>query len=211
MKMLTSQNKSAYNDPVITKKVMIGCGSPNRTGLRSVTGLLQLRICFAQIGKQARRSLGRLRLFDPVLRYFFDCPRGILRFYIRERISRRFRSTGLPTRGRLACLLGRGQRDFVTLERSLAMQANNLFEPYYDIGFVLLHLQDRSLKPEQAVLSAKNFRMMARCILKVLPDSLHHPMESYADKFDQSFVLDAANGLLEAADYLDSVAEQKRN
>lgn len=87
------------------------------------------------------------------------------------------------------------------------MQENTAFEPTYELGFVLRHLQNHTLKPEMANMSAKNFRIIARCILKVLPDSLHHPAETYADKFDQSYVLDAANGLLEAADYLESIAK----
>lgn len=91
------------------------------------------------------------------------------------------------------------------------MQEVSAFEPTYEIGFVLQHIQTHTLKPEMATASAKNFRKLASCILKVLPDSLHNPVETYADKFDQSYVLDAVNGLLEAADYLDTLSEHKRN
>ncbi len=87
------------------------------------------------------------------------------------------------------------------------MQENTAFEPTYELGFVLRHLQNHTLKPEMALMSAKNFRTIAHSILKVLPDSLNHPIETLADKFDQSYVLDAANGLLEAADYLESIAK----
>lgn len=91
------------------------------------------------------------------------------------------------------------------------MQEVSAFEPTYEIGFVLQHIKNHTLKPEMANMSAKHFRIIARCILKVLPDSLNHPIETLADKFEQSYVLDAANGLLEAADYLESIADQKRN
>ena len=87
------------------------------------------------------------------------------------------------------------------------MQEVSAFEPTYEIGFVLQHIKNHTLKPEMANMSAKHFRIIARSILKVLPDSLHHPVETYADKFEQSYVLDAANGLLEAADYLESITE----
>lgn len=189
MKLLTPQNKSAYNDPVITKKVMIGRRKPERTQ-----------------GVQRRHSSTRLSGFFVRSYHFLTSEAcGQLR-------AGRFLVDGFsyPAAPRSPAV-GSGREVLTTHTRNLAMQENTAFEPTYELGFVLRHLQNHSLKPEMALMSAKNFRTIAHSILKVLPDSLNHPVETLADKFDQSYVLDAANGLLEAADYLDTIADQKRN
>lgn len=91
------------------------------------------------------------------------------------------------------------------------MQSQIEFNPVYEIGYVIKKLQDKSIKRDQLAMSAKNFRMLARCILKVLPDSLNHDLETMADKAEQSFVVEAANGFLEAADYLEELSEKTEN
>lgn len=183
--MLTTQNKSAYNDPVITKKGMIGRRKPERTE-----------------GAHTRLTSTRLSGFFVCSCHFLTseaCGRLRAGRYLLYGIS-------YPAAPRSPAV-GSGHEVLTTYRRNLAMQEVSAFEPTYEIGFVLQHIQNQTLKPEMANMSAKNFRTIARCILKVLPDSLHHPMETYADKFDQSYVLDAANGLLEAADYLESIAK----
>lgn len=183
MKLLTSQNKSAYNDPVITKKVMIGIGTPS-------------------VSQGAHNRLTSTRLSGFFVRscHLYGEACGQLR-------AGRVLESGSSNPQCLASPLGTGREAPKTFSRSLAMQEVSAFEPTYEIGFVLQHIQNHTLKPEMANMSAKNFRIIARCILKVLPDSLNHPEKTYADKFEQTYVLDAANGLLEAADYLESIAK----
>ena len=184
MKLLTSQNKSAYNAPVITKKVMIGRGNPNDSQ-----------------GAHNRLTSTRLSGFFVRSYHFLTSEAcGQLR-------AGRVLESGISTPQRLAHHRGKWFEAPINFSRSLAMQEVSAFEPTYEIGFVLQHIKNHTLKPEMANMSAKHFRIIARSILKVLPDSLHHPVETYADKFEQSYVLDAANGLLEAADYLESIAK----
>lgn len=185
MKLLTSQNKSAYNDLVITKKVMIGRRKPERSE-----------------GVQSRLTSTRLSGFF-VRSYHFLTSEACGQLY-----AGRYLLDGIsyPAAPRSPAV-GSGCEVLVTNRRNLAMQEASAFEPTYELGFVLQHIKNHTLKPEMANMSAKHFRIIARSILKVLPDSLHHPVETYADKFEQSYVLDAANGLLEAADYLESIAK----
>lgn len=91
------------------------------------------------------------------------------------------------------------------------MQSQIQFDPVYEIGYVFKEIQKANINTSNVKMSARNFRVMAKSILMVLQDSVRHPMETAADQFTHSFVIDAANGLIEAADYLDELAERKEN
>lgn len=187
--MLTRCPNSAYNVPVLTKKVSIGRRKPERFSRRTY-----------------RLTSTRLSGF------FVRCCHFLTSEACGQLRAGRVLESGIsyPAAPRSPAV-GSGHEAPLTFSRSLAMQEVSAFEPTYEIGFVLQHIKNHTLKPEMANMSAKHFRIIARCILKVLPDSLNHPIETLADKFEQSYVLDAANGLLEAADYLESIADQKRN
>lgn len=90
------------------------------------------------------------------------------------------------------------------------MQTQTSFKPVYEIGFVLQKIQDNQLSPDLAALSSQNFRMMAQCILMVLQDSINHPVDSIANHFVHNFVIEASNGLIEAADLLDAIFEENK-
>ncbi len=85
------------------------------------------------------------------------------------------------------------------------------FEPSYEVAFVLQNIQSQTPDINNLKMSAKNFRLLANCILKVVSDTIKHPDDNLSDQFDQAFAIDAANGFIEAADYLDSISSQEGN
>lgn len=90
-------------------------------------------------------------------------------------------------------------------------QANLSYEMNFDIGFMLENVHNPKCSSVTLEDSAKNFRAMAQSIIKILPESINHCQESNGDKFDIMSVLHAASGFLEAADYLDRLADERRN
>ena len=90
-------------------------------------------------------------------------------------------------------------------------QANLSYEMNFDIGFMLENIHNPKCSSVTLEDSAKNFRAMAQSIIKILPESINHSQESNGDKFDIMSVLHAASGFLEAADYLDRLADERRN
>lgn len=90
-------------------------------------------------------------------------------------------------------------------------QANLSYEMNFDIGFMLENVHNPKCSSVTLEDSAKNFRAMAQSIIKILPESINHCQESNGDKFDIMSVLHVASGFLEAADYLDRLADERRN
>lgn len=90
-------------------------------------------------------------------------------------------------------------------------QANLSYDMNFDIGFMLENVHNPKCSSVTLEDSAKNFRAMAQSIIKILPESINHAQESNGDKFDIMSVLHAASGFLEAADYLDRLADERRN
>lgn len=83
------------------------------------------------------------------------------------------------------------------------MSANPL--PDYEIGFVLLHLFNRSLTSEQALSASQYFRTVAQCSLKCIGDStqLNEKVDTFTTRHDRYFSIQLTNSLLEAADMLE--------
>lgn len=91
-------------------------------------------------------------------------------------------------------------------------QAANLsYDMIFDIGFMLENAHNPKCESWTLEESAKNFRSMAQSILKILPETINNRKESNGDKFDIMSVLHATSGFLEAADYLDRLADERRN
>lgn len=90
-------------------------------------------------------------------------------------------------------------------------QAKLSYEMNFDIGFMLENIHNPKCSSDTLEDSARSFRTMAQSIIKILPESINHAQESNGDKFDIMSVLNAASGFLEAADYLDRLADERRN
>lgn len=187
--MLTRYPNSAYNVPVLTKKVSIGIGTPT-----SYTGARRLSIC-------------RLRGFFVRSCHLYGEACGRLR-------AGRFLCNGSSNPQRLATPLGTGREAPKTQHRSLAMQAipsNVGSEPTYNITFVLHKIATNSLSREDAKLFADTFRIEAQSLLAVIPDSAGRPVQTLANPYDIVSAIQTTSGLLEAADYLETLAKNKGN
>lgn len=139
--MLTSDKKSSYNDSVITKKVVIGRRKPERYSRRT----------------QHRHSSTRLSGFFMRSYHFLTSEA------CRQLRAGRYLENGISyPAAPYSPAVGSGRKAPIICSRSLAMQEVSAFEPTYEIGFVLQHLQSHTLNPEMATMSAKNFRTIAR-------------------------------------------------
>lgn len=85
------------------------------------------------------------------------------------------------------------------------------YDMIFDIGFMLENAHNPKCASYTLEESAKSFRSMAQSILRILPETINHRQESNGDKFDIMGVLHATSNFLEAADYLDRLADERRN
>lgn len=188
MKMLTSQNKSAYNDPVITKKVMIGRGNPNDSQ-----------------GAHNRLTSTRLSGFFVRSYHFLTSEAcGQLR-------AGRVLESGISTPQRLAHHRGKWYEAPINFSRSLAMQevsAVSTSVPTYNIAFIFKKLATRSLTHDEAKSFAALLRSDAKSLLAVIPDSVENPKTTLSEPRDIVSSIQTVAGLLEAADTITEFSKE---
>lgn len=92
-----------------------------------------------------------------------------------------------------------------------AMLSNVGFMPTYNITFVLHKIATNSLSREDAKFFADLFRIEAQSLLAVIPDSAGNPIETLANPYDIVSAIQVTSGLLEAANYLETLSKNKGN
>lgn len=92
-----------------------------------------------------------------------------------------------------------------------ATQRTSANEPTYNIAFVLHKIATNSLSRENAKLFADTFRIEAQSLLAVIPDSASRPVQTLANPYDIVSAIQTTSGLLEAADYLETLSKNKGN
>ena len=186
--MLTSQKKSDYNDPVITKKVVIGRGNPNDSQ-----------------GAHNRLTSTRLSGFFVRSYHFLTSEAcGQLR-------AGRVLESGISTPQRLAHHRGKWYEAPINFSRSLAMQevsAVSTSVPTYNIAFIFQKIATRSLTHDEAKSYAALLRSDAKSLLAVIPDSVENPKTTLSEPRDIVSSIQTVAGLLEAADTITEFSKE---
>ena len=186
--MLTRCPNSAYNVPVLTKKVSIGRGNPTRS-----------------TGAHNRLTSTRLSGFFVRSYHFLTSEAcGQLR-------AGRFLLSGISTPQRLAHHRGKWFEAPITFNRSLAMQEVSAVStpvPTYNIAFIFQKIATRSLTHDEAKSFAALLRSDAKSLLAVIPDSVENPKTTLSEPRDIVSSIQTVAGLLEAADTITEFSKE---